>query len=54
MLKSSVGQMAIGSVWLMGEDNKSTWAAVGVVGKKLWDKVKVDSLVMSTKSWFVQ
>ena len=54
MLKSGVGLLAVGFVWLMGEDNRSIWAAVGVLGKKVWDKFKVDSFVMSTKSRFIQ
>ena len=42
------------SVWFMGEDNSSTWAALGVLGKKLSGKFKVDSFVMSVKSRFNQ
>ena len=45
MLKSSVGALAVVPEWLAGEDNRSIWAVVGVLGKNSWEKFKLDSAV---------
>ena len=42
MLKSDVSQSAVSSEWLAGEDNRSKWAAVGVLDKMSGDSLKKD------------
>ena len=50
---SGVGPLTVGYRWLVGEGNRSSWAAVGVFGKKSWEKLQVDSVVMSNKFRFI-